>query len=1228
MKLWLPLFTILSVSTYLLYLNAIETQTRLLQKEQQNFIVEAEQIIKSRLQNPQRDILYLANQYALQRYINTNQNQHLLELISSLEAFMESRHDIYSQFRYLNESGQEIIRMENKDGVVNNVDKALLQNKKDRYYFQDSRTLAPGAIYISKFDLNVEHGKVEIPYKPVLRFVSRVYSANGQPRGVVILNFLGNSLLDRLKGLIPEDKGIQFWLLNKDSYWISHPESDKEWGFMFEDKMDLKLSIQQPALWSDISLHSGQALLETLWDGGLITSSFLTRVKQDIMTEQAFENYQQFEWHLVALMTRESLNIHLQPLKHRFGLAYLILLVLFSFLSLWFGQMSYRRQQSDEAILKFNKRMAIAARSGGFGIWEYNLVDNSLTWDDKMYHLYGVAPEDFNGAYDAWEHGVHPEDRLESSEALQEAINGGDEFDTKFRIVAPSGEIRWIQANAEVITDKTGKAVLMIGSNIDITERELRASELEKARTAAELIAQSKSDFLANMSHEIRTPMNAIIGLSGLGLRLPEISPKLHNYLSKIHTSSQALLSILNDILDLSKVESGHLTLESEALDLEKVMLNIIDLFGLRADEKGLELILNISPTIPASILGDSLRLGQIINNLVGNALKFTETGEVVINITQLANEPDSKNVKIRFEIKDTGIGMTHETMEGLFEAFQQGDGSITRRFGGTGLGLTISKQLVEKMGGIIDVDSEFGKGSTFGFTLEFPVVSHERTDRAPNQLRGMRVLIVDDIETSRQVLSDILLSWEFSVVAAASGAEALDILTKEAQHEEMAFELIILDWKMPEMDGVNVAQRINDLVAQNTLKCAPIVMMVTGFSKDELLDELSDVKVDAILTKPVAPSRMFDVIMEVQGSERIQQLSTVTTDLYELAAPVRGAHILLVEDNKINQIVAGDLLRSVGLEVTIAEDGEKAVNCVQAQSFDLVLMDLQMPVMDGFEATRRIRAQSKFDTLPIIAMTAAVLVNDREQCADAGMNSHVAKPIDPQVLIDNLIQWIKPRKAEQPQKVVQPIVSPTQKNENSLPQIAGIDTHQALTRLMGNVSLFRTILKQASSQYKNSVESTKQKWLTSHYKEAASQLHTLRGVLGNIGAMNAVKQSAQLEKAIKGQEYGDVEILFEQLNKTVNDLFMAVDEYLDNSNDKAPDLAGNEAHVLEIKSINSLIEKLRAQEAEALDDYEEISIAIKAHLNQETQQQLQNNLDALRFSEAADILTLMVKTL
>ncbi|MGZ4999712.1 MAG: response regulator, partial [Methylomonas sp.] len=479
-----------------------------------------------------------------------------------------------------------------------------------------------------------------------------------------------------------------------------------------------------------------------------------------------------------------------------------------------------------------------------------------------------------------------------------------------------------------------------------------RTAELLEAKEEAEAASKSKGMFLANMSHEIRTPMNAIIGLSDLALS-NDPTPKLRDYLEKIHTSSLALLGITNDILDYSKVEAGRMELVAETFVLEEMLENVLNLFIVGAEGKGLEVVLELDHAAPPRLIGDPLRLGQVLNNLVGNAVKFTEAGEIHIKVSQLAKAHGYST--LNFSVRDTGIDMTAEQIDHLFQAFTQADGSITRRFGGTGLGLAISKSLVAMMGGDLSVQSRVGEGSLFEFTLKLPFPEEQETGPASDCLQSMRVLIVDDLEISRQMLREILQTWGFQATEAATGAEALSCL-KAANDAGRDYELVLLDWKMPGLDGIQVTREIREMVRRAEIRHAPVVIMVTAFSREKLLNAAADAVPDDILVKPVLPSMLLDALTRLQGGKGRSTTDPIRPQLATMAAPIRGARILLVEDNEVNQIVARDYLQSSGLIVTLANNGREGVEALQKAFFDAVLMDLQMPEMSGIEATRIIR--------------------------------------------------------------------------------------------------------------------------------------------------------------------------------------------------------------------------------------------------------------------------------
>ena len=546
---------------------------------------------------------------------------------------------------------------------------------------------------------------------------------------------------------------------------------------------------------------------------------------------------------------------------------------------------------------------------------------------------------------------------------------------------------------------KEGEIVGAVVSFRDIAERKAAEQAMRKARDLAEATAQSKADFLSNMSHEIRTPMNAVIGMAHLALRT-ELSPRQRDYIEKIQASGQHLLGIINDILDFSKIEAGKLEVESVDFELDKVLDNLATLVGDKATSKGLELLFEVDPSLPPHLVGDPLRLGQVLINYANNAVKFTEEGEIAVRIYPV--EEIGRDLLLRFEVRDTGIGLSQEQQGKLFQSFQQADASTTRQYGGTGLGLAIAKQLAELMGGQVGVESAPGEGSTFWFTARLGRGIGKRREYVPTpDLRGRRALVVDDNPHARQILSEMLASMTFEIEEVASGEEALAAMSRT---DGVRCDIVFLDWRMPPgMDGIETARQLAALAQP------PAVVLVTAYGREEVFREATRAEIEHVLVKPVNPSILFDAAIQALGgatTSTAEQAQDPAADDPDVAA-VRGARILLVEDNLLNQQVAQELLQEVGFVVEIAENGEEAVAQVRAGAFEAVLMDMQMPVMDGMTATRLIREDSRFARLPILAMTANAMEGDREQCLEAGMNDHIPKPIDPEELFATLRRWI-----------------------------------------------------------------------------------------------------------------------------------------------------------------------------------------------------------------------------
>lgn len=1009
--LFIPALCLIGIGGYFFATSEIRYQQQQLQANDAAAVDIASNALRQNLHNLSADIEFLGKMPRFRELLDAPTADNLARTAEYFRAYMETR-GVFDQIRWIDQSGLERVRVNFVDGRAQVVPTRDLQDKSQRPYFRQTAEIPVGAVYVSPFELNNEHEQIERPFKPVIRMATPVADSLHRRQGILIVNYLGQRLLDDFISSAG-DKSNRLLLLNRNGYWLRGLDPADEWGFMLNRPTTLET--QKPTLWAAIN-HDARGY--QLNDDGLWTWNRvnpLEDVKTGLFqtpTQNRIVGYYDYAWHVAMLLPAQTLNeIH-------------------------------------------------------WRVWK----NISLPMATLMFTF---------------------------------AVLGG------------------LLARSHIKIKQL---------NYDLAERANQAQAANKA----------KSHFLANMSHEIRTPMNAILGLAYL-LEQSQLTDDARELVLKIRVAGRSLLGIINDILDFSKIEAGRLEVERAPFHLSDVLDNLASIMSTSAGDKDIEVVINPPPIQIGRLYGDALRLEQVLINLTANAIKFTDRGHVDLSVAVTAE--NAQQVTLRFSVRDTGIGITPDKQAEIFAPFNQADISTSRRFGGTGLGLTISRWLVEKMGGEMGVVSALGSGSEFWFTLTFNKCEASVTS-APH-MSGLEVLIADDNPIARDALGNSVTALGWKAHTVNSGEAALHHLLMRAATSPNAShrQVIILDWKMPGMDGLATAQAI-----RNSLKESgdPILIMVTAYSRERLAALPESKLADAVLSKPVTISSLYNAVSQALSARDITDMApTLPIPHGQRLSQVR---LLIVDDSDINREVAKRIFAGEGAQVSLANDGLQAVNWLQTHpgQVDVVLMDVQMPVMDGYEATRLIRQTPNLAKLPIIALTAGAFKTQEEAARDAGMDDFIPKPFDVESAIALILKLSGGRnRADAPHSADLRLEA-----NRPQPDTNDLNVEQGLAIWQDPV-VYQQYLRKFAKDYADSVAEMAKLDRTA----AAALAHKLKGAAGAIALGNLAKLAGEADDMIHSG--ADTRDILGRLQATLDAALAAIAAY-------APPLIHNTDNLIE----------------------------------------------------------------
>ena len=787
----------------------------------------------------------------------------------------------------------------------------------------------------------------------------------------------------------------------------------------------------------------------------------------------------------------------------------------------------------EQKLAETARQLELVVDSTAVGIWDWQIQSGQVSFNERWAEITGHTLEELEPiSIDTWMQLAHPDDLEQSGKLLKKHWDGeAERYECEARMKHKQGHWVWVLDTGKVVEwTEDGQPARMIGTHLDITERKQTEQQLREAKDIAEQASSAKSEFLANMSHEIRTPMNGVIGMTNLLLDT-QLNKQQHEYTKTVKSSAESLLHIINDILDFSKVEAGKLELEHIDFDIGLLLDQVGSSLAFRIQEKQLELICPANPVLHQWFHADPGRIRQILTNLIGNACKFTEQGEVAVYYE--IHEQSDTHSKVCIKVRDTGIGLSKAQKERLFERFSQADGSTTRKYGGTGLGLAISQQLVEIMGGEIGVESEPGKGSTFWFTLTLPHASQQQAFEPMADLRDQKILAIDDNATSLQLLDELLTNWKVNHSTTDSGKKGLALM-QQALTANQPFNIIIVDQNMPGMDAAAFATEVKNDPA---LSQSRLVVLASNGKRGDAR-KCKSMGYSGYISKPIEQSILYNLLLEV--SEIMPDSANMYSRENIRQLPQFNAKVLVVEDNATNQAVARGMLEKFGITIDLAGNGEEALHALEMIDYDLVFMDCQMPVMDGYEASRRIRDHLQLDLLPIVAMTANAMEGDREKCLQAGMNDHIPKPVDPDRLKQALDTWLSEAhklNTTDSRKALEPA---TEADNASQPAPAALQTDAAshwdregfLTRLAGDEELAETILQIFLDDMPDKLQSLKKQLEAGNAVTAGEVAHAIKGSCANVGAEALRAQAKAMEQAGKA---GDLEGVSSRMNHLEN---------------------------------------------------------------------------------------------